>query len=551
MGDGEGLFARSTRYVSETDAARYRERGYWSASETVPSQVARWARERPGVPAVVDDLGGRFTYAELHDASSRLAAALVARGVRAGDVVGIQLPNRAEASITAIAVEKAGAIVCPLVPAYRTNELLHICAKTGMRVLFSPGTYRGHDHDSMSADLVDQLDTLELVVSIGTSDTGRGIVEFDALLDDGADARRFDEPALDPDALAGVLFTSGTESTPKAILHSHNTLLAHARALVTMLDLTSDDGVFMASPVGHGTGYGFGIRLAAFLGSTLALQVQWDPAKAAKAIREYGSVYTHGATPFVMDMLRLPDDERNLAPLRYFVTGGAAVPPGTATRVHDECGCHLLRLYGQTEGFMSTLNRPTDAVEKIDTTDGRPVDGVEVRAVDDDGNDVPVGTPGNCLYRGPHRCVGFLDDEERAAASFTADGWFRAGDLVSVDQDGFVKVAGRTKEVINRGGYKYSPREVEDLLSLHPHIRLVAIVAMPDERLVERACAFVIPEGEHHVTVEELGGFLGERSVATYKWPERVEIVDTFPTTASGKVQKHVLGERFRSGSAG
>jgi non-ribosomal peptide synthetase component E (peptide arylation enzyme) len=306
--------------------------------------------------------------------------------------------------------------------------------------------------------------------------------------------------------------------------------------------LTSDDGVFMASPVGHGTGYGFGIRLACYLGSTLSLLSIWNAERAARMLQEYGAAYTHGATPFVTDLLSLPNlDEFDLSRLRYFVTGGTAVPPGTATRVRDRLSCRLLRLYGQTEGFMTTLSPVIGDPADAESSDGLPVPGVEVRAVSGDDQPVPPGSQGECQYRGPHRCVGFLDDPVREAASMTTTGWFRSGDIVSISEDGQLTVAGRKKEVINRGGYKYSPREVEDVLSSHPDIRQVAIVRMADLRLVERSCAFIIPRAGTRPTVQVLADYLKARGIASFKWPERVEIVAEFPTTASGKIQKFEL----------
>jgi acyl-coenzyme A synthetase/AMP-(fatty) acid ligase len=307
------------------------------------------------------------------------------------------------------------------------------------------------------------------------------------------------------------------------------------------------DGIFMASPVGHGTGYGFGVRLAIYLGSTLSLLGTWDPRRAAEMLSEFGAAYTHGATPFAQDLLELPGarTDYNFSRLRYFVSGGATIPAGMWTRVHETLGCQLLRLYGQTEAFMTTINRPNDAIERLEQTDGLPVPGVEVQVRDDSDEVVEPGTPGQALLRGPHRCIGFLQDSERARATFTADGWMRSGDVVTVDGAGYLTVSGRKKEVINRGGYKYSPREVEDLLVTHPSVLRAAVVKMPDARLGEKACAFLVTREGAPVSVAEVADFLKARGVAPFKWPERVEVVDALPTTPSGKIQKFVLEARL------
>jgi non-ribosomal peptide synthetase component E (peptide arylation enzyme) len=532
--------ATSHPFVTANDAQRYLAAGYWSPSETLPGRLAEHAANRPDVIAVIDDAGRRMTYADLHRQSSQLACGMRERGVQPGDVVGLQLPNRMETSIVILAIEKAGAIACPMVTPYRKKELSFIIHHTNMKLLFVPGMHRDFDHDALGRELMDEAESLSTVVSLASP--AAGIVSFDALLDTADDGHEFDDPDLDPDAVVAILFTSGTESAPKGVLHTSNTLLSNTRALREMLSLTSDDGVFMASPVGHGTGYGFGTRLACYLGSTLSLLGVWAPTRAAEMLQGYGAAYTHGATPFVADLLSLPNvTDYNFGRLRYFVTGGAAVPPGTATRASERLGCRLLRLYGQTEGFMSTLSSVDDTPADVDNSDGSPVQGVEVRVVDDDSRVVPFGEAGECQYRGPHRCVGFLDDTERQAASMTPDGWFRSGDIVVISSDGHLTVAGRKKEVINRGGYKYSPREVEDILMTHPGINQVAVVRMPDARLVERACAFIVARGDARPTVNELATYLDAHGIASFKWPERVELVPELPNTASGKVQKFQL----------
>lgn len=523
------------------DRRSYLDAGLWSETETLQSRLSRHAAGRGSELAAVDNLGGSVTYAELLDVSTRIATALRERGVGRGDIVGVQLPNRVEAVVASAAIEKMGAIVCPLVPAYRESELDYVIGKTRMKALFVPGTYRGFEHDRLAATLADRHPSLATIVTLDAPRDPRAVT-FDELAASGQMDPAVADPELDPDDPCAILFTSGTESSPKGALHSHNTLLANMRALLQILDMGPGDGVFMASPLGHGTGYGFGIRLAGYLGSTLSLLDRWEPETAARMLAEHGAAYTHGALPFVEDLVNLPGvKEFDLSRLRYFVTGGAAVPPATVKLALERLGCQVLRLYGQTEGFMSTLIRPDDPLDKLVNTDGRPVPGVEVRAIDDEGNDVPVGESGHCVYRGPHRTLGFFEDPERTQAALTPDGWFRSGDLVSLDADGYLTVTGRSKEVINRGGYKYSPREVEEALLGHPAIDRVAIVPVKDDRLVERACAFVVVKDEGGVDIESLGRYLDSLGIASFKWPERVEVVDAFPMTPSGKIQKFRL----------
>lgn len=521
--------------------------GLWSPTETIPGLLARNARNAPESDAVVDDHGMRLSYGELARQSSRLAAALAGRGIGAGDVVGMQLPNRAEASVAACAIEKLGAIVNPLVPMYRERELIYASGSCRSKALIVPGVFRRHDFDAMALRVAAEVPSLTTLVSLSGSPPA-GIEPYDELLTEApdADTAGFDDPALDPRAIAAVLFTSGTEADPKGALHSHNTLLANNRALAQMLDLGAEDHVFMASPLGHGTGYGFGLRLAIFLGSKLVLQETWEPQMAAKAISRERCAYTHASTPFAHDLLAASGvNALDLSSLRYFVTGGASVPTGFARLVKDQLGCLLLRLYGQTEAFMTTLNRPDDSFQTLETRDGRAVPGVEVQIWDEAGHPAAVGEEGEAACRGPHRCLGFLNDPKRTKAAIDEEGWLRMGDLCRLDERGYLTVVGRKKEVISRGGYKYSPREVEDILALHPAVSRIAVVRAFDERLGEKACAFVVTRDGQTLELEEVVDYLRERGVAPFKWPERLELVEALPTTASGKVQKFILEQRL------
>jgi acyl-CoA synthetase (AMP-forming)/AMP-acid ligase II len=533
--------------ATSEETARYVELGLWSPTETLSDLLARNARVAGGSEAVVDAYGARLTYHELDAAASALAGALAARGIGRGDVVGVQMPNRVEASVIACAIEKLGAVITPLTTMFRDHELGYVARVTAMKALFVPGTYRRYDHDGMAQRIAAAAPALGTVVTL-TEEPPPGLLALRRLLREGAGDPRvrggaFAQPDIDPDAPAGILMTSGTEADPKAVIHTNNTLDANCRALIGMLAMDERDHIFMASPVGHGTGYGFGVRLAIHLGSKLVLQDIWDPARAAQALAEERCGYTHASTTFAQDLLEL----EGLAPerfpaLRHFVSGGASIPPGFAARMRETMGCTLLRLYGQTEAFMTTINRPEDGDDKLDARDGRAAPGVDVAVWDERGEPVPAGHTGELVCRGPHRCRGFLNDPERTARAISPEGWLRMGDLGVMDEDGYVNVVGRTKEVISRGGYKFSPREVEELLLEHPAVKRVALVKVPDQRLGERACACVIArDGAAELRLEDLTGYLRERGLAPYKLPERLELLSEFPMTPSGKVQKFEL----------
>jgi acyl-CoA synthetase (AMP-forming)/AMP-acid ligase II len=527
----------------------YRTAGHWSASETLLTRLATHVTERGDAPAVVDDRGVRMSYRDLDDASSRLAATLSARGIGVGDVVGVQVPNWAEGVVAVCAVEKVGGVVNTLVPMYRDREVAFMSATCGTKALICPGLYRRYDYSAMASRVAAQVETLSVLISLG--EAAEGVEAYADLLEEGgaaADYRdgRYDAVRTDPDAVTAVIFTSGTESDPKGAVHSHNTLLYNNRELARLLDLGPDDAIFMASPLMHSTGFGFGLRLAVYLGSKLVLQDGWEPRAGAAMMAAEACTYTHASTPFAQDLLAVEGlDEVGLTTLRYFVCGGASVPPGFAAQMQDRLGATLLRFYGQTEGWMTSINRPEDPLDVLDAFDGRAPAGVEIEIRDDDGVPVPAGERGEATCRGPHRCLGFINDPERTARTITQDGWLKMGDICTVTDDGHLAVVGRKKEVINRGGYKFSPREIEDLLAMHEAISRVVVVKMPDPRLGEKACAFVILKAGHELALPDLVAYLKTAGVAPYKWPERLEVRDELPTTPSGKVQKFLLEQEL------
>jgi acyl-CoA synthetase (AMP-forming)/AMP-acid ligase II len=528
--------------IPVTPEERTRYSGLWSEAETLSSLLAKAARLRPAADAVVDAQGARLTYAELDAQATALATSLSDRGIGLGDAIGVQLPNRAESSVIVAAIEKLGAVTVPLTPMFREHELSYMGRKTRMAALFVPGTFRGCNYESMAISVRAGMPSLQHIISLANTPAA-GVESLRTLTDrDVRAGGPFEDPTIDPNAIAAILFTSGTESDPKAVIHTNNTLLANNRCLATMLGLSHVDHVFMASPVGHGTGFGFGTRLAIYLGSKLVLLDIWDAAHAAFLMASERCAYTHASTTFAQDLLEFEDIRRyDLSALRYFVSGGAAVPPGFANRMRERIGCQLLRLYGQTEAFMTTLNRPTDSGDILDSRDGRAVAGVELCVLGDDDTVLGYGQVGELACRGPHRCRGFLGDPERTAKAIRADGWMRMGDLGVLDEDGYVHIVGRTKEIISRGGYKFSPREVEEMLLEHPDVDRVAVVGLPDRRLGERACACVIPRPDSRPGLADLVGFLRQRGLAPYKLPEHLELMAEFPLTPSGKIKKFVL----------
>jgi cyclohexanecarboxylate-CoA ligase len=510
---------------------------------TLADPLRRRAAVDPDRLAVVDG-AVRLTYAELADRAEACARGLRAHGHEPGDVLTMQLPNWWEAAVVYQAAMLAGSVLNPVVPIYRERELSFIERQCRPRAVVIPHDFRHFDFASMHANIAGQLDEPPLLVV--TRPQGRlpaGAISFDDLVAGGRDG----EPASldgDPDDICLLLYTSGTTADPKGVLHSHRTIAYEVDSIIELCGLDRDDHVFMPSPVTHITGYLYGLVLPAVTGASAVFQDVWDPAVAADLVEDHSCRFSVGATPFLHGLVEEYRKRGTRCALRSFLCGGADVPPPLIRQAATTLGGHMTRVYGSSEFPTATCGRPGDPFDITAETDGVPIGPVECRLDDVDEHGV-----GELLLRGPDLFLGYLDPELNAA-SFTADGYFRTGDLACIAPSGAVTICGRKKDIIVRGGENISAKEVEDLLFEHPDVREVAVVAMPDPVMVERACAFVVPEAGATVTLASLTSHLEQHRLARQKLPERVEVVDELPKTASGKVQKFILRERVASSLA-
>ena len=516
----------------------YRTRGSWTAT-TVVDRVREHAVARPDALAVVDGTDDRrITYAELWRDASAFASFLVSRGVRPGDGVSVQLPNAYETVVVDLGVLAAGAVLNPLLPNYRAHELRHILAVSRAKVYVTPDTYRGFDHLAMAAELGTGLPDLHTHVVVGTPTASTSFAFADTLATPVGPL-----PDRDAAALSELIFTSGTEAAPKAIMHTEQTTNVSVRATIDAMGITDDDVVWMPSPIGHSTGLNFGLRLALYAGRPIVLQDKWDAARAAELIERERCSYTLAATTFLSDLVRtLASTPRDVTSMRCFGCGGAPVPP-ELVHAAAAAGVTVLRIYGSTEGLVITWNRADSPLDKRAETDGLPMPEVEVEIRDDEDRVLGPGSPGEIHVRGPEVCVGFFDDPERTARAFTADGWWRSGDLGVIDTDGYLTIVGRKKEIIIRGGMNIAPREIEDLLCEMPAVRAAAVIGLPDERLGELVCACVVTD--EPLTLDDIVAHLRTRDLATYKLPQAVRLVDSIPMTASGKLRKAALRDEI------
>jgi len=450
----------------------------------------------------------------------------------------VQLPNWTETIVVLLAASRLGAVANPVLPIYRLRELGFILHESGARVVFIPGRHRDADHRVLVGELRAELPALEHVVVV-RDPPAAGQTAFPEVAGPAPAT-----PARDGSAIALLIYTSGTTANAKGVLHSGDTLLAEARSLRPVHALTGDDVVLMPSPLTHISGIVHALLVPAVFGTTAVLMDRWEPGDALARIAAEGVTYMVGAPTFLRDLAQHPDRRRGL---RLFSCGGADVDPALLREAAARLGCVAKRVYGSTEFPTVTTTGTDDPPERPIETDGRAIGANEIAIVDEDGAPVDAGREGEILARGPECFLGYRNAALNAEA-FTPDGWFRTGDLGAVDGDGYLRITGRRKDIIIRKGENISAREVEDLLAAHPAVAEVAVVGVPDPSAGEIACAVLRPRpGVRTPTLAELAAHLTAQGLSRRKLPERLAIVDEFPRTASGKILKRVLRERFRS----
>jgi acyl-CoA synthetase (AMP-forming)/AMP-acid ligase II len=345
-----------------------------------------------------------------------------------------------------------------------------------------------------------------------------------------------------------VLFSSGTEARPKPCVHTWNTSSFLPKQAVAALGMGRDDVMFMPAPVTHALGMTLGVMAPTIAGAAVELIDVFEPSAALEQITRGGCTGTASPAPFIRLLLDAYDPAvHDLSRLRFWLSAGAPIPK---TLVQEAAraipNCRVVSAYGSSEVMMATVCRPGDSVDRVASSDGAPVPGVELKIVGLDEQEVATGAEGEIRYKGPGRILEYFGSPELTRAAIDADGWWRTGDLGRVDESGYLRVTGRLKDIIIRGGFNISAREVEEALLEHPAVANVTVVGLPDEQLGERACAVVIPRGDARVTLADLRRFLAEeRKIAVWKVPERIEFVESFPLTATGKVQKFALRDRY------
>ena len=479
------------------------------------------------------------TFGQVLDGARRVAGGLAQRGVGAGDVVAFQLPNWVEAAFLFYGASMLGAVVVPIVHFYGAKEVRYILDRSGARVLVTADRFRGIDYLTTLEAFADDLPALESVLVVG-EETGRWKPFADLLESDPVPG----PVPVDPASAALVAWTSGTTADPKGVVHSQRTIVAESLQLSSE---RSGPPTLIGAPVGHAIGLLGALIVPVIEGAPVHLIDVWDPGTVLEAMVADGVSAATGATYFLTSLLDHPDfGPQHLEMMRQVSMGGAPVPRAVAERTAG-MGMSMIRMYGSTEHPSTTGSRHgLDPPDKGLYTDGRPLDGVEVRIVDERGHDVETGEAGQILSRGPDCFEGYTDPALTAAA-FVDDGWYVTGDVGVLDGEGYLTITDRVKDIIIRGGENISAAEIEELLLHLPGVAEAAVVAAPDERMGEHACAYVrLLPGADGPTLAAVQAHLAEAGLARQKWPEELRVAQDFPRTASGKVQKFVLRDGLR-----
>ncbi|HBD0114938.1 TPA: medium-chain fatty-acid--CoA ligase [Escherichia coli] len=528
-----------TLTFNEQRRAAYRQQGLWGDA-SLADYWQQTARAMPDKIAVVDNHGASYTYSALDHAASCLANWMLAKGIESGDRIAFQLPGWCEFTVIYLACLKIGAVSVPLLPSWREAELVWVLNKCQAKMFFAPTLFKQTRPVDLILPLQNQLPQLQQIVGVDKLAPATSSLSLSQIIADNTPLTT--AITTHGDELAAVLFTSGTEGLPKGVMLTHNNILASERAYCARLNLTWQDVFMMPAPLGHATGFLHGVTAPFLIGARSVLLDIFTPDACLALLEQQRCTCMLGATPFVYDLLNLLEKQpADLSALRFFLCGGTTIPKKVA-RECQQRGIKLLSVYGSTESSPHAVVNLDDPLSRFMHTDGYAAAGVEIKVVDDARKTLPPGCEGEEASRGPNVFMGYFDEPELTARALDEEGWYYSGDLCRMDEAGYIKITGRKKDIIVRGGGNISSREVEDILLQHPKIHDACVVAMPDERLGERSCAYVVLKAPHHsLSLEEVVAFFSRKRVAKYKYPEHIVVIEKLPRTASGKIQKFLL----------
>ena len=517
------------------------------------SQVLRETAKRYGTrPAILDPSGVTFSYEELDKEVDRLARGLLEEGVAKGDKVGLWMPNIPEWVVAYYAVARVGAVVVPMNTRYKTHELEYILDDSEATTLFAVDAFARIDYLQMIGEIRPKLPNLKHVVIVGAAgQTGTAYEEVvrsgRETVNDGTLVER--EAACDPTDNVFILYTSGTTGNPKGAMLSHHNIAKNAEQVTEVLHTTEEDVFLLAVPFFHCFGCVMGIAGSITWGAAMVPMQVFKPEEALELVERFGVSVLYGVpTMFVLELEEARKGKKDgsrydVSSLRTGIMAGAPCPVEVMRGTMNELGCNVSIAYGLTEASpVSTMTRFDDSIERRVETVGRALDGIEVKIADDDHKPVPTGEMGELACRGYNVMLGYYRAPEVTAQTIDEEGWLYSGDLATIDEEGYVQIVGRKKDMLICGGFNVYPAEIEEYLFTHPKVQNVSVIGAADDVFGEVAAAYVIPREGQTIDPQEVVDFcVGE--IANFKVPRYVVVVDAFPMTQSGKIQKFRLRE--------
>jgi len=528
-------FATVRDRYSEADIARFYAGGLWRP-ETFFEVAEQQAQRQPDKVFVTDGTTS-LTYRELRDSALALATGLHRMGITPGDRVAVQLPSWAEFTQISLALARIGAIMVPIMPIYRRDDVGYVLQNAGVRTAITCGPFRNFDYPAMYRSLQPDCPGLrDLIVVRADGRPAGGVTPLESLFTDEVARPGELGPGAGPDDPFVIVFSSGTTARPKGCLHTFNTFGCGSRLLAQAFGYSSRDIQFNPSPVTHTTGLITGFLLPLMHGASVHLMEAWEPRAGLADIAKFHPTVAVTATAFLQTLMDAYDpDQHDPSSMRLWVAAGSPIPAAFVRRAADVLpNLRVLSLYGRSENACTTTCTVDDDPERSVTSDGKALPGSSVQIVDHDGRKLPRGEQGDIAYRGPMHMLEYISNPEETARLFTPDGYSRSGDLGVMDADGYVRVTGRLKDIVIRGGLNISVRQIEDLLTAHPAIRAVAAVGMPDERLGEKLCCYaVVSPGHEHLTLAEVSDYLLAQGLAIQKHILRADIAAKLDPSSS------------------
>lgn len=544
----ERLVSRDDVRLSRDQVNHYLNNGLWDDKSFV-DYLEQHAKSKPNKVAITDENGKQTTYSSLNKQTEQFALALLELGIQPGDRIALQLPNCSEQIVSLIGASKAGILPVFCHMPYTENDLDYVMGLTEAKAIVIPDSFKNKNFIEMIQKVKEKHSSLKHIIVVSEKDHN-GTVNFYDLLQ-----KEYKSPSINLDELRPVgtdpfyiMFTSGTTGKPKAVLHLHANNLFFIKNLDEQLAIPEDGKMLAVPPLAHLTGLAVGVLLHLYRGGSAVLLASWDVNKAVDLIESEKPSYFLGVTPMLIDLARYEGlENRDISSLKNIVYAGAACPAEILNIFIRKHNCEITAFYGYSEGGMTHGTRAGDDISITSTSFGKVTDRIEAKIVDEFGNELQGPGEGEVLVRGANFIPGYYRQPQNNEKAFDAEGWFHSSDIVRIDENGYCTFLARKDDLINRGGYKIDPREIEEALYAHPAISQIAVIAMPDERLGERIAAFIILKDKlKDFSLEDITSYLLETGLNKKHWPEAIKIVDSFPMTASGKLQRFVMREQFK-----